>query len=213
MSVLIFIADFFNITLDQLIRIDLSNDSAYLSDNLLQNSGTINKNHLLVPISAQAGYTFDWTQEYVSQELRYLDLPFVEGQTRTFQVAGDSMEPLVGHGDYVVCRRFEGEITTITNTMRVVVLKREGITVKLTYPMREGLLLVPTNRISYEPTLVSYEDVAEVWTVIHKITSTIEHPIQINELTGQLRRMERLEAAVRRLEGRFGLSEGRKEEE
>ena len=123
------------------------------------------------------------------------------------------MEPLVGHGDYVVCRRFEGEITTITNTMRVVVLKREGITVKLTYPMREGLLLVPTNRISYEPTLVSYEDVAEVWTVIHKITSTIEHPIQINELTGQLRRMERLEAAVRRLEGRFGLSEGRKEEE
>jgi len=58
-------------------------------------------------IAAQAGYVNEFPQSYTDQNLIPISIPGIEGEARTFEITGGSMEPALIEGDYVVCRRVE----------------------------------------------------------------------------------------------------------
>ena len=177
------IADHFNVTLDGLIRHDLSKLSQYKLGQLIKGSEaditgrrlrllTVSvddqdeENIEVVPIKAQAGYAGSHADpEYISG-LPKFKLPFLpSGKTyRCFQIKGDSMPP-IKEGSWVTASFIQDWQQIKDGTSCIVVSKDEGVMFKLLYNKleTEGLItLVSTNSL-YAPFDLKAEDILEIW--------------------------------------------------
>ncbi len=181
--VLIKFAEFFNVSIDALVRYDLQALSEFQLSQIedgfdidvtgkklrlltISVNSEGKENIEMVPVKAQAGYTASYGDLEFISSLEKFSLPFLpkEKTYRTFQIKGDSMLP-VPEGSWVTCSYIQNWENIKDGTPCVVVTRDDGIVFKLVYKQIEKaqtLLLISTNR-NYKPYEVSMKNVVEMW--------------------------------------------------
>jgi phage repressor protein C with HTH and peptisase S24 domain len=124
----------------------------------------------LVTIEAQAGYS---TGEQPQTNLPIVIIPGIQDEdSRVFEVSGDSMEPLLLHGDFIACTKVQEARQLRTGLIYVIVSKDHGISVKyvrLTVNAIRCLSHSPT----FEPYNIPLDEVLELWEVQVRITRNL----------------------------------------
>lgn len=134
------------------------------------------ENILLVNQKAQAGYSGNIQDPGYYEQLPAFSLPLPEFRNATyrgFQVAGDSMEPNLQAGDWVIGRAVSQTQEILNGRVYVVVL-RDSVVVKKVQRTQENTLQMISFNEFYAPFTVPLGDVQELWQVISKITFGIE---------------------------------------
>lgn len=215
---LLVFSGFFRLSIDHLIRKDLSrlsehefrslwDSEVYITGDRLRVlaitvDGQDNENVEYVPIKAKAGYAAGHSDpEYIAALPRY-NLPNIpaQGTYRIFPISGDSMLPIPDGSD-VVAAYVQDWGSLRAGTPCIVVLKGEQDFVFKKVDLRpEGLLLSSLNAL-YPPYFVPMEEVMEIWR-FHSYTSPVmpEGPTDLDALIGTVQElkkgMDRIEAQV-----------------
>ena len=142
-----------------------------------------------VPVPAQAGYAGDLGNPTFIEDLPTFSLPdykYKVGTHRSFDVAGDSMEPTLFEGDKVVCSFLEPSLweTSIKDNYVYVLVTRADVLVKRVHNQlkeHKQLTLFSDNQF-YESYNLNIGDIREIWYVRAKISPFLPSPqnIQIN---------------------------------
>jgi phage repressor protein C with HTH and peptisase S24 domain len=142
-----------------------------------------------VPVPAQAGYAGESIDQVFFGELPTYSLPdykYKTGTHRSFDVAGDSMEPTLFEGDKVVCSHLEPLLweNSIKDNYVYVVVTRGDVVVKRVFNKikSERCLLMHSDNDFYEPYAFPIGDVREVWYVRAKISPFLPSPNNIQNL-------------------------------
>ncbi len=130
-----------------------------------------------VPVPAQAGYAGEITNPTFIQDLPTFTLPeykYKTGTHRCFDVAGDSMEPILYEGDKVVCSYIEPTIweSAIKDNYVYVIVTRGDIVVKrvVNKLKDEKYLELHSDNAFYERYKMNMGEIREVWQVRTKIS-------------------------------------------
>ena len=209
---LIRISDYYSVSLDELLRRDLSlrSEQDWGKANDLRQvdvSGahlriiatTVNQDNVdnieLVPVKASAGYTTGYADPDYIRVLPTFQLPFLSPNKkyRTFPISGDSMPP-VSNGSWVT-----GEYLQNWNFIRngnpyIVITKDEGIVFKIVYNQVEdnGTMLLCSTNPAYEPYEIAVESIQEIWKFTHYISSELPEPnLNRNELSSTVLQLQR----------------------
>jgi transcriptional regulator with XRE-family HTH domain len=180
---LVKIADYFKVSIDAMIRYNLSELSEFQLSQIadgydiditgqkmrvltisVDNEGK--ENIEMVPVKAQAGYTASYGDLDFISSLPKFNLPFLEKEKtyRCFQIQGDSMLPMQ-EGSWVTCSYMQNWKDIKDGTPCILVTKDEGIVFKLVYNRideRKTLQLVSSNR-EYKPYEIGIDTIAEIW--------------------------------------------------
>jgi len=167
--------------------------------NLVHLTSSLHKKTLLVPAKAQAGYLGEWTQEYIDENLHYLDIPGAPPESRAFEILGDSMEPILLSSDYVVCSKVENKQEIKSGLVYIVITRESGINAKYLELYHDSLLMIPANTYIYEPYTISYEEVAEIWEARFRITRSFTPPSLIHKPRSEVARIEKIEHFLNQL--------------
>ena len=182
-KVLIKYAEYFNLSIDALVRynlqalsefqlsqiedgfdIDVTGKKLRLLTISVDSEG--DENIEIVPIKAQAGYTNSYGDLDFIGSLKKFSLPFLpkDKTYRTFQIQGNSMLP-VPEGAWVTCSYIQNWRDIKDGTPCIIVTKDDGIVFKVIYNQleeKQNLLLVSTNR-EYKPYEFPVKNVVEIW--------------------------------------------------
>jgi transcriptional regulator with XRE-family HTH domain len=179
---LIKISEYFNVSLDALIKykldvlsefqlsqiekgfdVDVTGNKLRLLTITVDSNGK--ENIEMVPLKAQAGYTASYGDLDFITSLPRFKLPFLpENKTyRTFQIKGDSMLP-IPENSWVTCSYIENWEHIKNGKACVVVTKNEGIVFKLVYlRLDSGVLLLVSSNRNYNPYEIPISQVLEIW--------------------------------------------------
>jgi len=180
--ILIKISEYFNVSLDALIKYKLDALSEYQLSQIEKGFDvdvtgsklrlltiTVNskgkENIEMVPVKAQAGYTSSYGDLDFISSLPKFRLPFLpENRTyRTFQIKGDSMLP-IPENSWVTCSYVENWENIKNGKACVVVTRDEGIVFKLVYnQLNEGKLLLVSSNRNYSPYEIQTTQILEIW--------------------------------------------------
>jgi transcriptional regulator with XRE-family HTH domain len=169
------VSDLFKVTIDDLLRKDLSETKgSYLAKRRqLKMISETNVIHF-VPVKAAAGYLNGYADPEFLDELNTFTLPMLSSGTyRAFEIVGDSMLPTPS-GSVIVGEKVYDLEDVKTNQAYIVVSKSEGVVYKRVVKSNRNknkLTLVSDNP-AYQPYQVNAEDVLEFWSaqlVISKI--------------------------------------------
>lgn len=180
--ILIKISEYFNVSLDALIKYKLDVLSEYQLSQIEKGFDvdvtgsklrlltiTVNskgkENIEMVPVKAQAGYTNSYGDLDFISSLPKFRLPFLpENRTyRTFQIKGDSMLP-IPENSWVTCSYVENWENIKNGKACVVVTRDEGIVFKLVYNrLSEGKLLLVSSNRNYSPYEIQTTQILEIW--------------------------------------------------
>jgi transcriptional regulator with XRE-family HTH domain len=176
-------ADFFGVTLDQLLSSDLAAlSAAHLRDKdreggapdlsgrkLRVLSITVDRNDRenieLVPVKAAAGYLNGYADPEYLEELPHFQLPTLpQGTYRAFEISGDSMLPLLP-GSIIVGEYVENWESLKDGHCYVLVTGSEGIVYKRVYNRidEDKALRLVSDNPAYSTYQVHIQDVMEVW--------------------------------------------------
>ncbi len=130
-EVLEIVGDLFKLTLDELLRKELSDSrGSYLSKRRAQKMAAASNEIQLVPVKAAAGYLAGYADPEFLDELNTFTLPMMApGTYRAFEIVGDSMLPTVS-GSVIVGEKVEDLEAVKSNQTYVVVSRNEGIVYK-----------------------------------------------------------------------------------
>lgn len=165
-DVLEVVCDMFKLTLDDMLRKDLSdNKTNYLAKRRAIKLTGGRTDIPFVPVKAAAGYLAGYGDPEFIDELNTFTLPMLSGGNyRAFEIVGDSMLPTPS-GSVIVCEKVDSADDLKNNATCIVVSRNEGIVYKRVQKnakIRNKLTLVSDNP-SYQPYTVSTEDVLEIW--------------------------------------------------
>jgi transcriptional regulator with XRE-family HTH domain len=165
-EVLEVVGDMFKLTLDELLRKELSDTKgSYLSKRRAQKLVSATNDIQLVPVKAAAGYLAGYADPEFLDELNTFTLPMLApGNYRAFEIVGDSMLPTTS-GSVIVGEKIDDIEEVKTNQTYIVVSKNEGIVYKRVMKSNKSkskLTLVSDNT-AYQPYNVNADDVLEVW--------------------------------------------------
>jgi transcriptional regulator with XRE-family HTH domain len=155
----------------------------------------------LVPLKAAAGYLNGYADREFIEELPRFRLPMLPGNGtyRAFEIAGDSMLPLVS-GTTIVGRYVDDWSTLKDGTPCIVVSQKEGIVFKRIFNKlkQNHLFALHSDNPSYSPYDIKAEEVLEIWEAKSYISSTF--PIggvsleqlasMVLDLTQQVKKMQ-----------------------
>jgi transcriptional regulator with XRE-family HTH domain len=160
------VADMFKLTLDDLLRKDLSDNKAtYLSRRRAQKLSAGRADIPFVPVKAAAGYLAGFADPEFIDELNTFTLPMLSGgDYRAFEIVGDSMMPTPS-GSVIVGERVQDLEEVKSNQTYIVVSKTDGIVYKrmLKNNRQKNKYTLVSDNPSYQPYSISAEDVLEVW--------------------------------------------------
>ena len=151
-----------------------------------------------VPIPAHAGYASELGDPKFIQDLPVYSLPdykYKVGTHRSFDVAGDSMEPTLFEGDKVICSYLEPtlwENSIKNNYVYVVVTQGDVLVKRLHNKVKESksITLISDNNY-YEPYDLPLNKVKEIWYVRAKISPFLPSPQNIkNMLHDEIRELQ-----------------------
>lgn len=165
-EVLELVCDLFKLTMDDLLRKDLSDSkSNYLAKRraIKMNAGPTEIP--FVPVKAAAGYLAGYEDPEFIDELNTFTLPMLTGGNyRAFEIIGDSMLPTPS-GSVIVGEKVNDLEEVKNDTPCIVVSRNEGIVYKRVQKngkQRNKLTLVSDNPV-YHPYTVNAEEVIEMW--------------------------------------------------
>jgi transcriptional regulator with XRE-family HTH domain len=165
-DVLEVVADMFKLSLDDLLRKDLSEvKGSYISKRRAQKMAAGRGDIPFVPVKAAAGYLAGYADPEFVDELNTFTLPMLTGgDYRAFEIVGDSMMPTPS-GSVIVGEKVESLDEVKSNNTYIVVSKTEGIVYKrlLKNSRLKNKYTFVSDNPSYQPYNVSAEDIVEVW--------------------------------------------------
>jgi transcriptional regulator with XRE-family HTH domain len=192
-QILSVISKFFNISIDLLLKINLTK----FSNNQLENiekgfdayttganlrilTTTIDKknieNNELVSIKASAGYSIGYGDVEFVKNLPIVQLPFLKNNRkyRTFQISGDSMYPIPDKS-YVVGEFIEDFNDLKNNQAYIIVTIDDGIVFKIvTNQIKTNKKLVLSSlNVLYEPYQLEINKIKEAWAFKYYISSEL----------------------------------------
>ncbi|SDD54886.1 XRE family transcriptional regulator [Niabella drilacis] len=175
LEVLEAVCDLFKLTLDEILRKDLSqNTDNYLARRRALKLSDTSARIPFVPVKAAAGYLNGYADHEFIDELNTFTLPMVSGGNyRAFEIAGDSMLPTPS-GSIIVGEKVEALDHVKNNTACIVVSKNDGIVYKRIQrngKTRNKLMLLSDNP-TFQPYSISSEDVLEMWEAQFIISKT-----------------------------------------
>ncbi|MBO9658774.1 MAG: LexA family transcriptional regulator [Chitinophagaceae bacterium] len=165
-DVLEVVCDIFKLTLDDLLRKDLSdNKSNYLAKRRAMKLASGRTDIPFVPMKAAAGYLAGYADPEFVDELNTFTLPMLAGGNyRAFEIIGDSMLPTPS-GSVIVGEKVDSLDDIKNDVACIVVSRNEGIVYKRVQKAvraKNKLTLVSDNPI-YHPYTVNTDDVLEMW--------------------------------------------------
>lgn len=179
---LVKISDYLRVSLDILVKEDLSSYTEYKLRELLETDQFLRGRNLrilattvddqgrelieVVSQRAKASYLAGFSDPEFIAELPRFALPFLpmDKKHRVFQVDGDSMLP-IPDGAWIVCEYADDWMAIKDGERYVIVTEQDGVTFKIAYNRikeEQKLLLCSANPI-YVPFEVEIEQVREVW--------------------------------------------------
>jgi transcriptional regulator with XRE-family HTH domain len=160
------VADMFKLTLDDLLRKDVSdNKGNYLAKRRSQKLASGRTDIPFVPVKAAAGYLAGYADPEFIDELNTFTLPMLSGgDYRAFEIVGDSMMPTPS-GSVIVGEKVQSLDDVKSNQTYIVVSKTDGIVYKriLKNNRQKNKLTFVSDNPAYQPYLVNSEDILEVW--------------------------------------------------
>lgn len=160
------VADMFKLTLDDLLRRDVSdNKTSYLSRRRAQKLANGRADIPFVPVKAAAGYLAGYSDPEFIDELNTFTLPFLSGgDYRAFEIVGDSMMPTPS-GSVIVGEKVQNVEEIKSNNTYVVVSKTDGIVYKrvLKNNRQKNKFTLVSDNPSYQPYNVNAEEILELW--------------------------------------------------
>jgi transcriptional regulator with XRE-family HTH domain len=160
------VSDLFKVSIDDLLRKDLSESKgSYLAKRRqLKMMAETNVIHF-VPVKAAAGYLNGYADPEFLDELNTFTLPMLAGGTyRAFEIVGDSMLPTPS-GSVIVGEKVHNLDDVKNNNAYIILSKSEGVVYKRVLKSnrtKNKLTLVSDNPV-YQPYQVNAEDVLEFW--------------------------------------------------
>jgi transcriptional regulator with XRE-family HTH domain len=160
------VGDMFKLTLDDLLRKDISEQKGtYLSKRRALKMASTRTEIPFVPVKAAAGYLAGYADPEFIDELNTFTLPMLTGgQYRAFEIVGDSMLPTPS-GSVIVGEKVNDLEEVKNDTPCIVVSRNEGIVYKRIQKngrQKNKLTLVSDNP-TFHPYTVSTEEVIEMW--------------------------------------------------
>ena len=130
-DVLEVVSDIFKLTLDDLLRKDLSDSkSNYLAKRRAIKLASGRSDIPFVPVKAAAGYMAGFADPEFVDELNTFTLPMLAGGNyRAFEIIGDSMLPIPS-GSVIVGEKLENLEAVKNNAACIVVSRNEGLVYK-----------------------------------------------------------------------------------
>lgn len=165
-DVLEVVCDIFKLTLDDILRKDLSdNKSNYMAKRRAMKLASGRSDIPFVPVKAAAGYLAGYADPEFVDELNTFTLPMLSGGNyRAFEIIGDSMLPTPS-GSVIVGEKVDNVDDVKNNTACIVISRHEGIVYKRVQKngrSKSKLTLISDNPV-YHPYTVNSEDVLEMW--------------------------------------------------
>lgn len=195
-TTLIKLSQYFNLSIDKLLTVDLSSisisqleelEKGYdidLTGNRLRVLATTidsdnEENIELVSVEAKAGYTAGYADPDFIKVLPTFNLPFLskEKKYRAFPISGDSMPP-VSDGAWVTGEYVENWHSIKNGYPYIIITKDDGVVFKrVENNIQEdrSLLLCSTNPV-YEPYKIDVKEVLEVWKFVNYINGELPEP-------------------------------------
>jgi transcriptional regulator with XRE-family HTH domain len=187
-DVLEVVADMFKLSLDELLRKDLSeNKGTYLSKRRANKLAAGRGDIPFVPVKAAAGYLAGFADPEFIDELNTFTLPMLSGgDYRAFEIVGDSMMPTPS-GSVIVGEKLENLEEIKSNNTYVVVSKTEGIVYKrmLKNNRQKNKYTLVSDNPAYQPYSVNAEDILEVWQAQMILSkANLQQRWDVNQLAG-----------------------------
>jgi DNA-binding XRE family transcriptional regulator len=201
-EVLIALSGYFSISVDTLLKVDMTTLSEYQLSELERGidvyvrgthlrvlSKTTNENDdeniELVPERAKAGYSTGYADPEYIGELPKFQLPFLSKNKkyRSFQIAGDSMLP-IPEGSWITVEFVQDWHTIQSGKPYIILTTDDGIVFKVVDNLiqDEGLLRLYSLNSLYKPYDVKIPDIREVWRFVNFISSEIPYPADSDEM-------------------------------
>jgi transcriptional regulator with XRE-family HTH domain len=196
-EVLIAFSGYFNISIDNLLKIDMAKlsesqlgelergyDAYVRGSNLRVLATTVNsanrENIELVNEKAKAGYTTGYADPEYIGELPVFTLPFLSEKKkyRTFQLKGDSMLP-IPDGSWVTGEYLQDWMQIISGQAYIIFTLDDGIVFKVAENniKTEGKLVLYSLNPLYEPYEVHVNNIKEIWKFVNYISSELPEPV------------------------------------
>jgi transcriptional regulator with XRE-family HTH domain len=160
------VADMFKLTLDDLLRRDVSdNKTSYLSRRRAQKLANGRSDIPFVPVKAAAGYLAGYADPEFVDELNTFTLPMLSGgDYRAFEIVGDSMMPTPS-GSVIVGEKVQNIDDVKTNNTYIVVSKTDGIVYKriIKNNRQKNKYTFVSDNPAYQPYTVNGEEIVEIW--------------------------------------------------
>lgn len=209
---LIILADFFEVSIDILVKNDLSSatDINFMkvgNKRLLFPITVDSENEDLIeviPVEASAGYLRGYSDPEYIEHLNKIKLPFLPtGTHRAFPIKGDSMLP-VKSGSYIVARFIEDVRNLKSGKTYIVLTLNDGIVYKRVFDKIEeyNMLFLVSDNKKYDPYYVPADEVLELWEFTCSINTQEydEHELKISSIASMLTQLgielKELEKAV-----------------
>jgi transcriptional regulator with XRE-family HTH domain len=165
-DVLEVVCDMFKLTLDEILRKDLSETkSSYMARRRALKLASGRADIPFVPVKAAAGYLAGYADPEFIDELNTFTLPMLSGGNyRAFEIIGDSMLPTPS-GSVIVGEKVDDLENVKNNAACIVVSRNEGVVYKRVQKntrQKNKLTLVSDNPI-FHPYTVNAEEVIEMW--------------------------------------------------
>lgn len=209
---LIRLSEFYGVSLDELLKQDLSERKDKDWENHTKNkrvdiqgdslriiATTVNSENVdnieLVPLKARAGYTSGYADPEYIRVLPTFQLPFLSTNKkyRTFPIVGDSMPP-VTEGSWVTGEYLQNWNFIKDGQPYILITKDEGIVFKIVFNQLEenGTFLLCSTNPAYEPYEIEVGDVNEIWKFTNFISSDLPSPnLERNELSSTVMQLQR----------------------
>lgn len=190
-DLLIKIADYFHVSIDAMVRADLTKTKP---ENLLK----IGKNRILfpvmvdsenndlievVPVKAMAGYLNGYADPEFVEGFPRMNLPFkIVGKHRAFTIKGDSMPPLKD-GTIVVGKYVESLNEIKDGQTYIVLTKNDGVVYKRLYREKKksgDSFAFHSDNKTYEPFTIHSKELLEVWSFVCSLNIGEYNPQDLN---------------------------------
>lgn len=188
------VADMFKLTLDDLLRKDVSDTKTnYLAKRRAQKLANGRTDIPFVPIKAAAGYLAGYGDPEFIDELNTFTLPMLSGgDYRAFEIVGDSMMPTPS-GSVIVGERVSHLDDVKSNQTYIVVSKNDGIVYKriMKNNKQKNKMTLVSDNPSYQPYTINADDVIEVWQAQMVISkANTQQRWDVNQLAGLVNNLQ-----------------------
>ncbi|WP_025762212.1 XRE family transcriptional regulator [Dyadobacter tibetensis] len=163
---------------------------------------TGNENMVLVSAKAAAGYPHNIGDAQWFEKLPAFTIPLPEYRNasfRGFQVEGDSMEPALHSGEWILCKALDNWDDLSKGRMYVVVTDDSILVKKIQQVAGSNQVHLISLNPEYTPISMEVGDIRELWQVNSKLTFELEADLQGISLQSLHQEMKELKEEVRRI--------------